>query len=275
MRALVLSGGGSHGAYENGALQWLLAHKEVKYDLLCGISVGALNCAVLSMFELGQEKAAARSLANLWFQISNKRIYKEHPIFKRVSALWKNSIVDSHPLLDFIDKKYAHAQTTDAKRQLIVGAVSLTTGKYEEFNQQSMHLTNAIKASSAYPVFFTPVYFKDQWWADGGIKEIAPVEAAVKAGATEIDLIIAAPADCKLWPDKHPETLDIALRVLNLTYEEILDDDLHLCVDKHPNVKIRILRPSQELQGSSVEFNQRDIIALTDLGFKDAQAMFP
>ena len=275
MRALVLSGGGAHGAYENGALQWLLAHKEIKYDLLCGISVGALNCAVLSMFELGQEKAAARGLSNLWHQISNKKIFKEHLPLGRVLAFWKNSVVNSQPLLDFIDFKYTHAQTTDTRRKIIIGAVSLTSGKYVEFDQSSKYLTDAIKASSAYPVFFTPVHFDNQWWADGGIKTIAPLDAAVRAGATHIDMIITTPADSKPWPNKNPKTLDIALRVLDLTYEEILDDDLVACVTKYPDVTIRVLRPVKELSGSSIDFNPQKITELTDLGFKDAQVMWP
>lgn len=275
MRALVLSGGGALGAYENGAVQWLLGHKETKYDLLCGISVGALNSAILSTHELGQEKAAARALNNLWYQITDAKIFKEHVPFKRISTIWKNSVVNSKPLLDLIDTRYAVNQTIEANRNIIVGAVSLTSGKYEEFDQKSPFLKEAIKASSAYPVFFTPVYFNNQWWTDGGVKEIAPLQAAVRAGATEIDLVITAPKDTKRWNNDDPTTIEIALRVLDLTYEEILDDDLEHCLSKHPNVKIRTLRPKKELPGSSTNFDPKNILDLTDLGFNEAQALWP
>ncbi len=62
MRALVLSGGGAKGAYEVGALKYLLLDKETQYDIICGVSVGALNASFLSMYPLGQEKVAYQNL---------------------------------------------------------------------------------------------------------------------------------------------------------------------------------------------------------------------
>lgn len=276
MRALVLSGGGAHGAYEVGALRWLLGQREMKYDLYCGISVGALNCAILSMFPQWQEKAAIRALQNIWLEITdNASIFKEHTPFGRVMSFWRKSIVNSQPLLSLIDKHFDPVKTLDAKRQLIVGAVSLTSGKYIEFNERNIYIHDAVKASAAYPVFFNPIFFDKQLWADGGIKTIAPLKAAVLAGATHIDCIITAPADSPVWLNKKPNTLDIALRVLELTYEEVLDDDLATCLKKHSEVKITVLRPLHELPGTSVAFSSKNRIVMDELGYKDAQARWP
>jgi predicted acylesterase/phospholipase RssA len=46
MKALVLSGGGAHGAYEAGVAQALLAHE--RYDVICGVSIGAINAALIA-----------------------------------------------------------------------------------------------------------------------------------------------------------------------------------------------------------------------------------
>ena len=46
MKALVLSGGGAHGAYEAGVATSLLAHES--YDVICGVSIGAINAALIA-----------------------------------------------------------------------------------------------------------------------------------------------------------------------------------------------------------------------------------
>ena len=46
MKALVLSGGGAHGAYEAGVARSLLEHEN--YDLICGVSIGAINAALIA-----------------------------------------------------------------------------------------------------------------------------------------------------------------------------------------------------------------------------------
>ena len=45
MKALVLSGGGAHGAYEAGVASALLQRE--KYDVICGVSIGAINAALI------------------------------------------------------------------------------------------------------------------------------------------------------------------------------------------------------------------------------------
>ena len=276
MRALVLSGGGSHGAYENGAIQWLLGKKAVKYDLLCGISVGALNCALLSMFPLGLEKTAALALQTLWDGIdSNSKIFKEHIPFGRLQTPWKSSVVNSQPLLDLINKQYSSTRTREAKRKLVVGAVSLSTGYYTEFNEEHPHIKKAVQASSAYPVFFKPVAFDNQLWSDGGIKTIAPLDAAVHSGATEIDVIVTGPTHSPYWGHANPNALEIALRVLDLTYEEVLNDDLHACLTKFPKTKITVLRPKATLPGLSIDFGNPNRAIMEELGYADAQVTWP
>ena len=42
MRALVISGGGSKGAFAGGVAQYLLQNKNQKYDLFIGTSTGSV-----------------------------------------------------------------------------------------------------------------------------------------------------------------------------------------------------------------------------------------
>ena len=98
MRALVLSGGGSKGSYQVGALKYILGEKQVVYDALCGVSVGAINVAYLAMWKAGQEVESALQLSTLWSQLDNSKIYKRWWPFGRWHAIWKKSFFDSSPL---------------------------------------------------------------------------------------------------------------------------------------------------------------------------------
>jgi predicted acylesterase/phospholipase RssA len=56
-----MRGGGIHGAFEVGVLKAftdILPSTDYHYDYISGVSVGALNTGILSIFDYGQEKAA-------------------------------------------------------------------------------------------------------------------------------------------------------------------------------------------------------------------------
>ena len=54
--ALVLSGGGSNGAWESGVLWGLLNYgdkADYQYDVVTGVSIGSINASVFSVFPVG------------------------------------------------------------------------------------------------------------------------------------------------------------------------------------------------------------------------------
>ena len=57
-RVLALRGGGTKGAYEVGAFKAMiemLPPIDVAYDILQGVSIGAVNAAIIAMYERGDE----------------------------------------------------------------------------------------------------------------------------------------------------------------------------------------------------------------------------
>ena len=92
-RALVLSGGGAKGAYQVGALKkWLLEDK-LDYDILCGVSVRAINVAFLSQAKLGEIADGYHRLVDLWASVDNSKIYKKWRPLGYLESFWKDSIV--------------------------------------------------------------------------------------------------------------------------------------------------------------------------------------
>ena len=74
----MLKGGGNRGAYEAGALYALvknLPKKEVEYDVVSGISVGALNAVHLSTYPKGEELQMAIDLMNIWLNLTQDNLY--------------------------------------------------------------------------------------------------------------------------------------------------------------------------------------------------------
>src|SRR5512143_1220139 len=66
--ALVLSGGGAKGAFQVGAEKYAREVKGYRWDVIAGVSVGALNGAMLAMGKY-------QRLFDIWNTISNDRVY--------------------------------------------------------------------------------------------------------------------------------------------------------------------------------------------------------
>jgi predicted acylesterase/phospholipase RssA len=71
----VFSGGGSKGAFEAGALWGMIHAHENKtmfeYDVVTGISAGAINAAGVSLFDKGDEMELVEWLSKCWQNLSN------------------------------------------------------------------------------------------------------------------------------------------------------------------------------------------------------------
>lgn len=128
--ALVLSGGGAKGAFQFGALQyieeeWKPAHPEFEYNVIAGVSVGALNGVMLAMGKY-------QELKKLWYSIKDNDVYNGSPVL-RVLTLRK-SFYSNQPLVKKIQQ---YISLNDIKPQfkdkLLLGSVSLVEGEYYSF----------------------------------------------------------------------------------------------------------------------------------------------
>ena len=68
-RALVLSGGSNNGAWETGVL-WGLLHygdkADFEWDVVTGVSAGALNTCMISTYATGEETEMTEFLSYTW-----------------------------------------------------------------------------------------------------------------------------------------------------------------------------------------------------------------
>lgn len=281
MKALVLSGGGSKGAYQVGALLYLLGLKDIKYDILCGVSVGAINASYLSQFKNEDNNKASIQLANLWRNLRTSNVHKRWFPFGRLHGLVESSFYNSVPLRSVIESNYNPEMTNQSGKTLLVGSVSLNTGKYRLFNNLE-NMVDAILASSSFPAFLAPSYIDDQWWTDGGVRNITPVEAAINSGATEIHIVMTSPEGSTIKNyTKKPSAIDIAMRSIEIMTDEIIENDIKLMhlynnlagksgYEDRKYIEIKIIRPKEALQINSLKFQKDKIAKLIKTGFQDA-----
>jgi NTE family protein len=271
MKALVLSGGGSKGAYECGVLDYLMGEQGTVYDLFAGVSVGAINAGFLAQFGNGFKSSDAYSKLNgLWNDISKSTVYKNwFPPY--ISAIWRPSLYDSSPLHTLVKDNVNPVWVTTSGKKLRIGATGLETGEYRIFTESYPNICTAILASSAFPGMLTPVELEGQLWTDGGVKSTTPLRAAIQAGADDIDIILCSPAaDPSTGFTSKTTALSVAARAIDLMSDQIEANDLKTC-QTEGKVKLRIVRPDSVLVENPLDFSYTLLQQMQAQGHADAK----
>jgi len=290
MRALVLSGGGSKGSFQAGAVTFLARHATYSkgFDFIAGTSVGAINAAGLAMHNRAEFDKAAAWLQGMWeekLDIWSKRF----PPW--ISALWAPSIGTNTGLVKLLKKHLSAERVRASDVALDLTAVNLLDGKLRRFTKQDFGSDDALRAavlaSASFPVAFPPESIGSGYLTDGGVRDIAPLKPAIEAGADEIIVILtAATAGTEIVARSKVNTaLEVALRVVEIMTHEIMLNDVHVCQKvnrrlasgeiagghgKRP-IKISVIEPSAPL-GDSLEFDPKVMKAQIQQGITDAQS---
>jgi len=159
---LSFSGGGAFGAVEIGILKKIRESYPVKYDRYTGISAGGLNSGFLSHFANIDE--GIKEAEEMYSTIRNKNIYEilpdtgvsllnTYPLHKTLTSIVTN--MKSSPIID-----------------TLIGAVNMNTGNLDIYTYNDNHSTEdkvlLLMSTSAIPVVFPPVKYKNYMYVDGG-----------------------------------------------------------------------------------------------------------
>ena len=92
--SLALQGGGSHGAFTWGVLDYLLENSRLDIEAITGTSAGAMNAVVLAEGYLeGGRKGARKNLAEFWQSISDAGAFS--PVERKFLATYFSSPLQS------------------------------------------------------------------------------------------------------------------------------------------------------------------------------------
>ncbi|MEY2904997.1 MAG: hypothetical protein RJA52_1013 [Bacteroidota bacterium] len=206
MRALVISGGGSKGAFAGGVAQYLLQNKEVNYDLFLGTSTGSLLISHLALRKIDKIRKVYTSVnQNSIFSNCPFTIHRKHGIANIGINHWnvlKNFIRGSKTfgeslnLLRLIKKTLTPDEFIQIKEgpfdiAVTVSNLSLNQVEYKSIRDFDYEeFCQWIWISCNYVPFMSLVRKDGCEYADGGLGCMIPIEEAIRRGAQEVDAII-------------------------------------------------------------------------------------
>jgi len=257
-RALVLAGGAARGAYQVGMLDVLVNELKLDFQIIRGVSVGALNAAFLAQAavkpnSIAQLSNKVRALRGLWEEDikGNHSVYGGRGGFAGL-ALGADSLYSLKPLRKLIKKYVSLSALRKSGRDFAVGTVSLVTGEYKEWKPKQKNFIEKLIASASIPVVFPYVDFESEQdvLVDGGVRNITPLSSAFKAKPDQIYVLLTSKVIRKggripgssvqldtydEWDDNWLGTsvngIDVLKRTLDILTDEVYLDDIRGALD--------------------------------------------
>jgi NTE family protein len=275
MRGLVLPGGGSRGSWQAGALLYMgeSGRFDDGFQFGSGTSVGAINISGVGMFPPEKFPEAAAFIAKMW----REDIQKTSDVWSLrfpvgVPALWKPSVGTATALDAFLEKHVDIAAIQKSGVQIRYTAADVETGELVIYSGEDLleHGVKPIAASASYPMAFPPVEIQQYWLTDGGVRETAPLSAAIKAGCDEI--VVIPTRDPHIVERRSRSEINNALefgqRCLSIQFHEVLQNDLKACRQHNHWSKLpEVLRargvPEETIEAVCAELKPRKHIDLT------------
>ena len=289
MKALVISGGGSKGAFAGGVAQYLLEEKKKKYDIFIGTSTGSLMVTHLALGKVEELKQIYSDVNQQTifnhcpFKIKNVKGFKTVSInhFNTIASFFRGSKTfgESRNLRKMISRNitdtYLDALKDSSSDVIVtVSNITLNTGEYKLLREcENDDFRDWIWASSNY-IPFMSLLVKDHYeYADGGFANMVPIEEAIRRGATEIDAIILETEITQLnrMPSKNPFSLIINL--FDFLKDNIEDHNIALgkLSAKHKDIKLNLYYTPIVLTTNSLVFEKEKMKQWWNDGFKHAK----
>ena len=193
--ALVLQGSGALAAYQYGVVKALYEKTDFVPDVVTGVSMGAVNAAVM----LGARDNPVRDLDRLWSKLKtqpipfypqnwqtrlakfgNPNMYVINPEYL-FSPLTARSIYDLGPFYELLGKLIDFDRLNNHACHFIIEAVCVETGELRRFhNHAEAGITlEKIMASISLPPNFPMVKVGNRYYWDGGLYANLPLAPAI------------------------------------------------------------------------------------------------
>ncbi|MBC8985059.1 patatin-like phospholipase family protein [Pedobacter sp. N36a] len=286
MRALVISGGGSKGAFAGGLAEYLITVCKHDYKIFIGSSTGSLLVPLLSIGKIDKLKA-------VFTAVTQDQIFNIDPfIIKKKDGIFKTTINHLGILKMFLKKKMTFGESENLRnlikktisrvdyeniqhsgRDVIVTVSNLTkmTVEYKLAKEYSYEdYCDWIWASTSLVPFMSLVSKNGNDYADGGMGDLIPIYEAIQRGATDIDVIVLkSDRSLQQAPAIH-NALDLTYRIFGFMLNQIGLDDLTIgkLESLNKKVKLNFYHPLDALTSNSLIFDPEQMKHWWDLGYK-------
>ena len=244
MYGLVLSGGGSRGAYQAGVIKALYEIAVAKgisnpFQVFSGVSAGAINATFSACYAHDPEYAVEYG-PNLWKNISANQVFRTDAVsLGKNSLAWisnlsfgalhhkqfSNYLLDTEPLWETLRSVLNFDMIESNIKNKIVHSLSVTATNYstshcinfvqstDKINHWERTKRKSVEAkislehvmgSAAIPIFFPPIQIGNQYFGDGCLRNTAPVSPAIHLGAKKLIVVGVRKSDLVQKADDIP-----------------------------------------------------------------------
>lgn len=242
MKALVISGGGSKGAFAGGVAEYLMRDCKKEYDLFVGTSTGSLLAPMLAAGDLEVAK-------KVYTTIKQQDIFSICPfLFKKgkdgvtqvsinhwgiIQMFWRRekTFGDSRNLRALIEKtfpKKSFEKIRDSGKEVVVSVSNLTLEELE-FKSSNDHeyedFCDWIWASTSLVPFMSLVEKNGFDYGDGGFGSIIPIQEAINRGASTADVIVLYPAKQEKKNPPIRNAFNVWSRSYDFMFSQLVKDD--------------------------------------------------
>lgn len=289
MRALVISGGGSKGAFAGGVAQYLMQEKKYQYDLLLGTSTGSLLIPHLALGNIDK-------IYDIYTNVNMEKIFSINPFviksknevdivtinhFNVIKQFFKGrrTFGESQNLRKYIRENFSLSEFNQLKSSncnIVITVTNLSKNdveykcirdfEYDEF-------CDWIWISCNYIPFMSLVTKNECEYGDGGFSSLVPIREAINRGATEIDVIVLE-TETQTAPraiGKNPFSLMVDLFQTLLDQVEKHDITIGKLSAKNKNVKLNLYHTPIKLTDNALIFNKRQMKKWWHDGYEYAQ----
>lgn len=274
INSLILSGGGSAGAFQAGVLYELFKTNH-SFQRIYGTSTGALNALLVGQSYIEKNPSIYKKV---WTEIvkSNSDIYKKN-LFRYIL---NSPPYNFKPLRKLMDNHINFKKILELKEKITLYSVDLVTGKAVAFSNHDEGMTpekfkEAAIASATFPPMFSPVKLENYQLVDGGIRENVPVQDIISNWSSDSILIIlcASQKILPIYDEDYDRITEIAKRTIQIMTNEITVTDLKMIIainqllesieeeqkdewlsDKQI-VDLNLIMPDEKLKGKVLDFD--------------------
>lgn len=265
---LILSGGGARAAYQVGVLKAIhkILPKDASnpYDIIAGTSAGAINGVALASYA-ENHRIGIRHLERIWTGFTPDLIYRTDlkGVVSTLARLIRTtligrkykhdrvSLLDNSPLRKLLNEviqfdNIQQAIDNGALHAMSVTGSGLESGESVSFFQGHYSITNwqrhrrigyrarvgldHLMASSAIPMIFPSVKINQEYYADGAVRQLAPISPALHLGAEKVLVIgvsgVAHKRKEHIQESNYPTPAKIMGHMLNAAFLDSMETDV-------------------------------------------------
>jgi NTE family protein len=237
---LVLSGGFLRSAFQVGVIEELQA-RGVRFDVAVGVSSGAWNAACVATGQVGE-------MRRFWMEVARAPKIRLRNLWRHGTPSNFPEIVRRIPMQTLRYEGLARSAV-----RLRVGATSLRDRRLHLFDAWGSReaFLESLMASNYLPgLYGRPIRIGGRYYADGGLVDNVPYEAAFEAGCERAMVVVSDPRG-RIW-------------------KRLLDRKPHR-VPPSKRERVLVIHPQKPLPIGRIRTTVDDVLACIEAGRRAAE----